>query len=53
MITEELETRGISFSRCYNHNAPCYDECDIQYSHLYITGNCLNNNSEVILCYSK
>ena len=30
MITEELETREISFSEYYNHNPPYYDECDIQ-----------------------
>ena len=53
MITEELETREISFSEYYNHNPPYYDECDIQHSHLYMTGNCLHNNTEVycvILC---
>ena len=47
MITKELETRGISFSRYYNHNPPYYDGCNIQHSHLYMTGNCLNNNTKV------
>ena len=47
MTTEELETREISFSWCYNLNPPYYDGCDIQHSHLYMTGNCLNNNTEV------
>ena len=47
MITEELETRRISFSGYYNHYPPYYDRCDIQHLYLYMTGNCLNNNSEV------
>ena len=49
----ELDTREISFIWCYNHNPPYYDGCDIQQSHLYMTGNCLNNNTKVycvILC---
>ena len=29
MTTEELETREISFSWCYNLNPPYYDGCDI------------------------
>ena len=47
MITEELETRGISFSGYYNHYPLYYFGCDIQQSHLNMTGNCLNNNTEV------
>ena len=47
MTTEELETRGISFSGYYNHISPYYDRCDIQHSHLYMTVNCLNNNTKV------
>ena len=53
MTNEELQTRGISFNRCYNHDPPYYDGCDIQHSHLYMTGNYLNNNTKVycvILC---
>ena len=46
MITEELETRGISFSGYYNHNPSYYDRCDIEHSHLYMTGNCLNNSTK-------
>ena len=44
--SEELATRGISFSGYYNHYPP-YQFCDIQYSLLYIAGNCLNNNTEI------
>ena len=44
--SEELATRGISFGGSYNHYPP-YQSCDIQYSYLYITGNCLNNNTEI------
>ena len=44
---EELATRGISFGGNYNHYPPYYLFCDIQYSYLYITGNCLNNNTEI------
>ena len=47
MTTEELKTRGISFSGYYNHNPPYYIGCDIQHSLLNMTGNCLNNNTEV------
>ena len=47
IITEELQTKGISFSGFYNHNSSYYDGCDIQYLYLYMTGNCLNNNTEV------
>ena len=46
MTTEELETRGISFSGYYNYYSP-YDGCNTQYSFLYMAGNCLNNNTEV------
>ena len=44
--SEELATRGISFSGSYNHYPP-YQYCYIQYSYLSITGNCLNNNTEI------
>ena len=44
--SEELATRGISFGGSYN-NYPPYTLCDIVYSYLYITGNCLNNNTEI------
>ena len=47
MTTEELETRGISFSGYYNHFPPYYFGYDTQYSFLYMAGNCLNNNTEV------
>ena len=41
--SEELATRGISFGGYYN-----YLFCLIpKYSYLYITGNCLNNNTEI------
>ena len=46
MTTEELETRGISFSGYYNQYPP-YDGCYYQHSYLHIAGNCLNNNTEV------
>ena len=45
--SEELATRGISFNGYYNHHPPYNQSCDIQYSLLYITGNCLNNNTEI------
>ena len=45
--SEELATREISFSGYYNHYPPYYQSCDTQYSYLYITGNCLNNNTEI------
>ena len=45
--SEELTMRGISFSGSYNHYPPYNQSCDIQYSYLYITGNCLNNNTEI------
>ena len=47
MTTEELETRGISFSGDYNHYLPYYIGCNTQYSLLHMTGNCLNNNTKV------
>ena len=47
MTTEELETRGISFSGRYNRYPPYKYRCATQRSHLYMTGNCLNNNTEV------
>ena len=45
--SEELATRGISFSGYYNHYPPYNQSCAIQISYLYITGNCLNNNTEI------
>ena len=45
MTTEELEIRGLIFNGYYNHYSPYYDGCDIQHLHLYMTGNCLNNNT--------
>ena len=48
MTTQELKTRGISFSGYYNNYPPYYYYyCDFQYSYLYMAGNCLNNNTEV------
>ena len=46
MTAEEIEEMGLSFSGYYN-NYPPYYGCDIQYSHMTIAGNCLNNNSEI------
>ena len=46
--SEELATRGISFDGYYNHYPPYNQSCLLfVYSHLYITGNCLNNNTEI------
>ena len=45
--SEELGTRGISFSGYYNHYPPYNQSCNLQISYLYITGNCLNNNTEI------
>ena len=45
--SEELATRGISVSGYYNHYPPYNQSCDLQYSFLYIAGNCLNNNTEI------
>ena len=47
MTSEEIEDRGMSFSGYYNNYPPYYYYCDIQYSHMTIAGNCLNNNSEI------
>ena len=47
MTSEELETRGISFSGYYSHFPPYYSGCDILHSELHIVGNCFNNNTEV------
>ena len=47
MTTEELKTRGISFSGYYNNYPPYYVGCDYLYSLLHMAGNCLNNNTEV------
>ena len=45
--SEELATRGISFGGSYNHYPPYNQSCLLMYSYLYITGNCLNNNTEI------
>ena len=45
--SEELATRGISFGGFYNDYPPYNQSCLILYSLLYITGNCLNNNTEI------
>ena len=45
MTTEELEIRGHIFNEYYNHDPPYYIGCDIQHLHLYMTGNCFNNNT--------
>ena len=42
--SEELATRGISFSGGYNPLISCFTIID---SYLYITGNCLNNNTKI------
>ena len=42
--SEELATRGISYPPYY---PPYNQSCLFVYSHLYITGNCLNNNTEI------
>ena len=42
--SEELATRGINYPPYYPpYNQSCLFVC----SHLYITGNCLNNNTEI------
>ena len=45
--SEELATRGISFGGSYNHYPPYNQSCYWMYSYLYITGNCVNNNTEI------
>ena len=45
--SEELATRGISFGGYYNHYPPYNQSCLFHESYLYITGNCLNNNTEI------
>ena len=45
--SEELATRGISFGGSYNHYPPYNQSCLYMSSYLYITGNCLNNNTEI------
>ena len=47
MTNETLQERGIQFGGYYNHYPPYTYGCDIQYSHMTITGNCLNNNTEI------
>ena len=42
--SEELATRGISFSGGYNPLQSCFTRID---SYLYITGYCLNNNTKI------
>ena len=44
--SKKLATRGISFSGDYNHYPP-YQNCYRMFSLLYITGNCLNNNTKI------
>ena len=46
MTSEELETRGISFSGYYNQYPP-YDGCYYQDSYLHIAGSYFNNNTEI------
>ena len=43
--SEELATRGISFGGNYNRYP--HESCHFMYSYLYITGNCLNNNTKI------
>ena len=45
--SKKFATRGISFSGSYNHYPPYNQSCYRMYSYLYITGNCLNNNTEI------
>ena len=45
--SEELTMRGISVSGSYNHYPPYNQSCYGMYSYLSITGNCLNNNTEI------
>ena len=45
--SEEFATRGISFNGYYNRYPPYNQSCYRMYSYLYITGNCLNNNTEI------
>ena len=47
MTSETLQERGIQFGGYYNYYPPYYYGCDWQYSHMIITGNCLNNNTEI------
>ena len=47
--SETLQERGIQiiqFGGDYNHYPP-YNGCDWQYSYMIITGNCLNNNTQI------
>ena len=44
--SKKLATRGISFGGDYNRYPP-YQDCYRIFSLLYITGNCLNNNTEI------
>ena len=44
---QEITDRGLSFSGYYNHYPPYMYGCDIQYAYMTMTGNCLNNNSEI------
>ena len=47
MTDQEIADRGLSFSGSYNHYPPYMYGCDIQYAYMTMTGNCLNNNSEI------
>ena len=46
MTNEMLHERGITFSGNYDFNIP-YGGCDSLESNMTITGNCLNNNTEI------
>ena len=46
MTDKEITERGLSFSGFYNHY-PQYVYCYVQESIMKMSGNCLNNNSEI------
>ena len=47
MTTEEMTERGIQFSGHYTNNPPYSGNCTSQDSYLTMTGNCINNNTEI------
>ena len=47
MTSETLQERGMQFDGYYNYYPPYYYGCDWQFSYMTITGNCLNNNTEI------
>ena len=47
MTNETLQERGIQFRGNYNHHPPYKNGCDIKYSYMTVSGNCLNNNTEI------